>query len=87
MTFFSPWPCALDGRADLAALEQRRADLDVRAIGNEQHFVEVETVEPASASSFSTLQHAVLLNPILLATGGNDGVHEFADSDRKGRAF
>src|SRR5690242_18447682 len=65
---------------DLAALEQRRTDLDVVAVGEQQYFTERDGgalfgVEPLN------LEDGALFDSILFAARGDDRVH-LADSEK-----
>jgi hypothetical protein len=70
---------AFDRGADLCACDERCADLEVRAISNEQHFIERHG-RAGRCVEFLDLQQTVFLNPVLLSTGGNYGVHLGTDS-------
>ena len=64
----------LDDGLDLAALEQRRADLDVVAVTEEQHFAELDGRARLSVE-FLDLEDGALFDPILFAARGDDRVH------------
>src|ERR1043165_7897881 len=64
----------LDGARDLRALEQRRADLDVAAVTDEQDFAEFDRRARIAREGFN-LKDGALLDPILFAARGDDRVH------------
>src|SRR6478735_2037083 len=60
--------------ADHCSGEQRRADPEVAAIGDQQHFVERDG-RARGCVELLDLQQAVFFDPVLLATGSDHGVH------------
>src|SRR5689334_16999237 len=64
----------LDGGRDLAALEQRRTNLDVVAVTDEQDFAELNC-GARLAVEFLDLEDGAVLDPILFAARGDDRVH------------
>src|SRR5256885_10728487 len=73
----------------LAPLEGRLAELDVRALTDQQHFAELDGGARLGVELLDA-QHAVLRHPILLAARGDDRVHGIGGGmglEPKGRAF
>src|SRR5262245_41858203 len=66
---------ANDRGDDLAALEQRGAELHIGAIAHEQDLTELHRGAWLGIQLFDA-QRGVLGNPVLLTTGGDDRVHE-----------
>src|SRR5882757_9660829 len=64
-----------DSADDLATLQQRRAELDVGALANEQHLAEFDG---CACFAFQLLdaQHVVFGDTILFTAGGDDCVHK-----------
>src|SRR4051812_37695749 len=81
---------ANDGGDNLAALEQRGAELHIGAFAHEQHFTELDGGAGFGIQFFDA-QRGVFRNPVLFTTGGDDRVHEgYSEKDvdsTKGRAF
>src|SRR6185436_13237827 len=70
------------GGDDLAALQERRTDLHIRALAEEQHLAEFDSGTRLGVELLDA-QGGVLRDPVLLATGGDNGVHR-GNSERKG---
>src|SRR5690349_14048287 len=64
----------LDRGRDLGTLEQRRADLDVAAVADEQDFAEFDRRARIAREALH-LKDGALLDPILFAARGDDRVH------------
>lgn len=69
---------ALHGRGDLAATEQRRADLDLIALAHQQHLVEFDIGADIGCQLLDA-QNGAFADAILLTTRGNDGVHDLTE--------
>src|SRR5689334_14960359 len=65
----------LDRRRDLAALQVGGADLDVRAVGNQQNLVEFDLAVFLDLKLLNAKDIA-LADPVLLATGDDYSLHE-----------
>ena len=72
MATFSPLPWRT---TDLAALQERRAKLDVGTLAQEQHLAELDGGARLGVQFFDA-QRGVFRDPVLLTTGGDDRVHE-----------
>src|SRR5687767_1197675 len=64
----------LDRGRDLAALDERSADIDLVTVTDEQDFAEFDRRALFRIESFD-LQDGALLDPILFAARGDDRVH------------
>src|SRR4249920_3295953 len=72
--FLLAFAVLLDGGRDLAALEQRSADLDAVAVADEQHFAELNR-GAGLCIELLHLEDGSVLDPILFAARGDDRVH------------
>ena len=75
------------GGGDLAARNERLAELDLGPLPDEQHLVELDRGARLGIQ-FLDAQHPVLGHAILLSTGGDHCVHKLESRVlTKGRAF
>ncbi len=65
----------LHGRGDARARDVRRADRDVRALADQEDLVELDGGARVGVE-FLDPHDGALAHPVLLAPGGNDGVHD-----------
>ena len=71
----------LHGRRDARARDVGRADGDVRALADQEDLVELDGGTRVGVE-FLDPHDGALAHPVLLAPGGNDGVHDCLDSEK-----
>ena len=71
----------LDRRGDSRARDVRRADRHVRTLADQEHLVELDGGTRVGVE-FLDPHDGAFAHPVLLAPGGNDGVHDCLDSEK-----